>query len=466
VKIVIVGGGSFQWVPTLATDLALTPSLRGAEIVLQDIDPARVARTAPVVEHVSDLTGAGFTVSSTTDRRAALRGADFVLVNITTGGFESMAIDLDVPWRYGIRQPGGDTLGPGGINRALRNIPVVVGIASDMVDLCPDAWLLNLTNPMTALCRAVTKSTPIRTVGLCHEVTNFRGMLSLLAGADWNAIELSVTGVNHVPVVTRIDLGDGRDGIAFLHDVIDGRVDLDVDLGFDLGEDEHERPGSFGEERVPRRATRRFLVEEYAAGFELFRRFGVFVAPGNRHTLEAFPTMLAEDAGWGTDWNVHYTTIAERERHETRYAADLDKRLADTEPPAFPSLEMAAPVIDSLVTGTRRSFPLNIPNAGQCADLPNDVVTESMCIVDGSGIRGGEAVTAPPFIAAWLNRIVAAQELTVEAALTGDRNLVHAAMLLDPHGGTLGLATIEQMTDELLGSARRWLPQFSPVPAT
>ena len=133
--------------------------------------------------------------------------------------------------------------------------------------------------------------------------------------------------MNHVPVVTAIDLGDGRDGMVFLREVLDGKVDLDVDLGFDLGDDEHERPGSFGAERVPRRATKRYFVDEYAAGFELFRRFGAFVAPGNRHTLEAFPAMLAPDADWGARWNVHYTTIAERERHEARYAADLDKRL-------------------------------------------------------------------------------------------------------------------------------------------
>jgi len=460
VRIVIVGGGSFQWVPTLASDLALTSSVHGAEIVLQDINAARVARTAPVVEHVSGLTGAGFTVRTTTDQREALRGADFVILNITTGGLESMAIDLDIPWRYGVRQPGGDTVGPGGINRALRNIPVVLAIARDMEDVCGDAWLLNLTNPMTALCRSVTKSTSIKTVGLCHEVMNFRGVLALLAGADWNAIELSVAGVNHVPVVTSIDLGDGRDGMVFLRDVVDRKVDLDVDLGFDVGADEHERPGSFGDERVPQRATKRFLVDEYAAGFELFRRFGAFVAPGNRHTLEAFPSMLAADADWGGRWNVHYTTIAEREHHEARYEADLETRLADTKPPRHPSLEMAAPVIDSIITGRPRTLPLNIPNAGHCADLPLDAVTESMCLVGSSGVRGRDPVRLPPFLAAWLNRIVASQELTVEAALAGDRELVHAAMQLDPHAGTLGLATIEQMTGELLEASRRWLPQF------
>ncbi len=462
-RIVIVGGGSFQWVPTLATDLALTPSVKGAELVLEDIDAGRLALTAPVVEHLSDLTGADFTVSTTTGQRDALRNADFVITNITTGGFESMALDLAIPWRYGVRQPGGDTIGPGGISRALRNIPVMVGLARDMEEVCPDAWLLNLTNPMTALCRAVTKATSIKTVGLCHEVTNFRGVLCLLTGAGFDAIDFAVTGVNHVPVVTAIDLGDGRDGMAYLRDVVDGRVDLDVDLGFDLGDDvgdEHERPGSFGDDRRPKRATRRFLVESYAAGFELFRRYGAFVAPGNRHTLEAFPSMLAEDAEWGKRWNVHYTTIAEREEHEARYRSDLDGRLAETKAPRHPSLEMAAPVIDSLLTGRARVFPLNIPNTGQCADIKMDAVTESMCVVDGDGIRGREPVTAPPFFAAWLNRIVSSQELTVDAALTGDRDLVHAAMALDPHAGTLGLTTIEQLTAELLEATARWLPQF------
>jgi alpha-galactosidase len=464
-KITIVGGGSFQWVPTLTTDLALMPSVHGAEVVLLDINEDRLARTAPVVEHVSELSGARFSVQATTDQRAALRDADFVLVNITTGGFESMGLDLDIPWRYGIRQPGGDTMGPGGINRALRNIPVIVGIARDMEDVCPDAWLLNLTNPMTALCRSVTKATSIKTVGLCHEVTNFRGMLTLLMGAAWDAITMSVTGVNHVPVVTEIDLGDGRDGIAYLRDIVDGAIDLDADLGFDLGEDEHEHPGSFGEPRTPRRATKRYLVDEYPAGFELFRRFGAFVAPGNRHTLEAFPSMLAADADWGKRWGVHYTTIAEREQHEARYAVDLDKRLAETDAPQYPSLEMAAPVIDSLITGRPRTLPLNIPNGGQCADLPLDAVTESMCVVNGDGVHGGDAVYAPAFLASWLNRIVAAQECTVEAALEGDRDLVYAAMLLDPHAGTLGLATIEQMADELIDATRRWLPQFTATTA-
>ena len=141
-------------------------------------------------------------VWSTTDQRAALEGADYVVVCISTGGFASMTHDLAVPERHGIKQSVGDTVGPGGISRALRNIPVMVGIARDMEDVCPDAWLLNITNPMTTLCRAVTRETEIATVGLCHEVTMAQFTLSQLLDADFRAFDLTVTGVNHLPVVT------------------------------------------------------------------------------------------------------------------------------------------------------------------------------------------------------------------------------------------------------------------------
>ena len=131
---------------------------------------------------VSEALGAGATFDTTTDQRRALEGADFVIVTISTGGFESMAVDLDVPARYGIRQSVGDTVGPGGINRSLRNIPVLVGVGEDMGKICPDAWLLNITNPMTCLTRAVCRQTEVKTVGLCHEVGNWTMDLAIALG--------------------------------------------------------------------------------------------------------------------------------------------------------------------------------------------------------------------------------------------------------------------------------------------
>ena len=219
-RIVVIGGGSYQWVPKLLVDVANTPSLQGAEIVLQDVDPKPLPLMADWVEHVARSRGIPLTARTTTDRRAALPGADFVVVTISTGGFESMRQDLEVPKRYGIAQSVGDTVGPGGIARALRNIPVFLDIARDMEELCPHAWLMNITNPMTTICRAVTRETAIRTVGLCHEVTIVQFFLSLLFDADFRDVHVEITGVNHLPVITRCTVGD-RDGFALLTELLD-----------------------------------------------------------------------------------------------------------------------------------------------------------------------------------------------------------------------------------------------------
>jgi alpha-galactosidase/6-phospho-beta-glucosidase family protein len=449
---VIVGGGSHQWVPPIVSDIVRTPSLAGAELVLDDIDPDRLLRLGSFAEHASALGGARLTVSTTTDQRAALDGADAVVVNISTGGFDSMRHDLEVPERYGIRQSVGDTVGPGGVNRALRNIPVLSGIAADMVELCPDALLVNLTNPMTALCRAVTSQTPLRVVGLCHELTLTRFYLSLLLDVGFEELELTVTGVNHLPIITAVDAA-GADGLAQLTEVVSDRARLAEPLPAWLPELPGHGPRPQGG------WTKADLVAINQVKLELFARFGALPGAGDRHVVEFFPGFLTEDSEWGKRWGVELTSIEDRQRDEATYRSRTERLLAATELPG-PSGELVAPLLDSLVTGTRRTFPANLPNVGQSPDLPPGVVVESICAADGTGVQAQGPVSAPPLLAEWLRRVSASQELTVQAALTGDRSLVLAALLADPLAGRMDFERLDQMASELLAATEPWLPQF------
>jgi len=221
-RIAIIGGGSYQWTPKLLVDFVNTPVVRDADIVLHDIDAAPLPRMVELAQHLANLRGVALTARATTDRRDALRDADFVVVNISTGGFASMRHDLEIPDRYGVRQSVGDTVGPGGVMRALRNIPVFLDIAADAQELCPDAWILNLTNPMTTICRALTRETPLKTIGLCHEITITQFLLSLLLDVGFMDLTLEVGGVNHLPLVTAVDVG-GDDGLDRLRKLVADR---------------------------------------------------------------------------------------------------------------------------------------------------------------------------------------------------------------------------------------------------
>jgi len=455
-RITIVGGGSYQWVPKLLVDVANTPSLHEAEIVIEDVDPAPVPRMVELVEHIARVRDIPLSARGTTDERAALDGADFVVVSISTGGFESMRQDLEIPASYGIRQSVGDTVGPGGIMRTQRNVPVLLRIAENMAELCPDAWLLNLTNPMTALCRAVTKEAPIKTVGLCHEVTIWQFVLSLLLEVGFFSVQPTVAGVNHLPLVTALDV-DGEDGSELLRDLLahsDSRAGEPLAMAFPEGLG-HEKVSAGGE------WTKGDLLATNRVKLELFARFGVLPAAGDRHLVEFFPGFLTEESDWGKRWGVTLTTIEEREAWAHRYRAAFDEMLAASDVSRMPSGEMVAPVIDCLVHDRSGEFPLNIPNDRQVGDLPPGVVVESMCIVDGDGVRGRDQVRLPPPMADWLRRVSAAQELAVDAAITGDRELVLDAMLLDPLAGRIDYDRVGEMTDAMLAATRPWLPQFN-----
>src|SRR5580700_4311999 len=377
-----------------------------------------------------------------------LDGADFVIVCISTGGFRSMAVDLDVPATHGITQTVGDTVGPGGINRALRNIPVLVGIGKAMEERCPDAWLFNITNPMTALTRSVCRETSIKTVGLCHEVGNFCMDLAIALGKPVDAVRPSVTGINHFPVLTALEV-DGADGFEVLRSLVEEVGGL-ASLAPYPGRPEAEAFSKLD------------FAERHLFKLTLLDRWGTFPAAGDRHIAEFVSFALTPESGWGSVYNIALSPISRREQHQAEYVADVDAWLAGTKDlQTWQSGELPSPMIQAMLTREPFEAPVNIPNTGQGVGLPPDVVLESICVIDGDGIRGRDRSTLPAPYHEIVRRHVATQELTIEAALRGDRTLAAEAFALDPLAGRGDLRTTEAMVDELLAGTAQWLPQFA-----
>jgi len=221
--------------------------------------------------------------------------------------------------------------------------------------------------------------------------------------------------------------------------------------------------GKVGHEKVSEGGewTKRDLLHANRVKLELFRRFGVLPGAGDRHLVEFFAGFLTEESEWGERWGVGLTSIEDRERDQAGHIRDFEQLAAMTEVDDLPSGEMVAPVMMCLLENLPGWFPLNIPNHGQVADVVDDAVVESMCVVDGSGVRGRDVVHVPPVLADTLRRVSTAQELTVDAALTGDRELVFEAMMVDPLAGRLDYDALRDLTDEMLVATKRWLPQFA-----
>jgi alpha-galactosidase/6-phospho-beta-glucosidase family protein len=324
---------------------------------------------------------------------------------------------------------------------------VLVGIARDMEEICPEAWMLNITNPMTTLTRSVLRETSIKAVGLCHEVGNFCLDLAIAWGLPHEQMKPTVVGVNHFPVITELDAA-GIDGIDRLKSMVES-----------LGGWEAVAPAPPGSERPEADPfTELDFARRHFLKLSLFDRWGVLPGAGDRHLAEFVPSILTEEAHWGADWGVALTTIAMREKSQREYIEHVHGMLDGSEQvPTWSSDELVAPVIDSLTTGTHRELPLNLANTGQCPDLPADAVVEAICIVDGDGMRGRDTPQVPAPVAELLRRHVATQELTVRAAVEGSRALAEAAFELDPLAGRGDLRETEAMVDELLSGTSEWL---------
>jgi alpha-galactosidase len=434
-KIAFIGGGSVQWTPKLVTDMASTDPLEGSQLVLHDVDEEALDLLTSASRLVSAQAGDTLEIAATLDREEALEDADFVILCVAIGGLPAMRNDLEIPEKYGICQPVGDTVGPGGIARALRHVPFAVQIAHEMERLCPHAWLINVTNPMTTICRGVTRVTEIRTIGLCHEVTGVTQRLAEIFEVPVESISVSVAGLNHLPVVLDLEI-DGEDGIALLrrwmeeNGALDLVGDMQMESVFDVFED-------------------RFGVK-----LTLLEKLGVLFGAGDRHVAEFFPHFLREETDWGARYGVALTTVDQRERIMAIRRARINRFVEEEEVWNLEhSDEQLAPVMGALVGGEPGRFIVNVPNRGQVSNLPRGTVVECIAEIDILGVRPLVVGALPCPAYATIASHVAEQELIVEAALTGKRAPALAALAVDPL--VRDLEVVAPMLEELLEANAR-----------
>jgi alpha-galactosidase len=438
-RIVISGAGGWVFPLELSRDVLAFPALGDSTLVLYDIDPAAAERTRGFVRQLIDDAKLQARVEVAADLRSALRGADVVITVFQVGGVEAYAHDVLIPRDYGVDQTVGDTLGPGGVFRGLRTVEALREVAEAMLEICPDAWLLNYANPMSINCWA-TDLLGVRIVGLCHSVQGTSELLARELGVPYDEVTFECAGVNHTAWFTTFRRGD-EDLIPRIREVLKARhVDRSTPL--------HERSDDAYES-----------IERVRA--ELMMLTGYFHTESSHHASEywAWFRKTAELTEQYLDRRWDYLEICRNAVADTTNEDIVEEARRDG--PRHGG-EFAAPIIDSLVTGVPRVVYGNVRNGSSIENLPPDACVEVACVADGNGVRPTRYGRLPAACAALNNVQITVQRLVVEAAITGDRDLVHAAVALDPlTSAVLSLPQIREMTDRMLETEARWLPRFA-----
>jgi alpha-galactosidase len=462
-KIAFIGAGSTVFAKNLLTDIFSFPELSGSTIALMDIDLARLRTTERVAHRLAGLMGVQPKIEATLDRRAALAGADYVITMFQIAGYKpGTVIDFEIPKRYGLRATIADTLGIGGIMRALRTIPVLLDMAHDMEKLCPQATLLNYVNPMAMLTWAWTRATPIKVVGLCHSVQGTAMQLAKDIGVPIDEINYLAGGINHMNFYLKFERRS-PDGVEDLYPRLHQVV---------------------AEQRVP---------DWNRVRYEMLERTGYFVTESSEHFSEYTPWFIKRDrpdllekfnvpldeyitrceiqiAGWEllSEYLENPDTFSIAGLEQRLEAEGVDQRMKDEVlwsarefDDTSPSLEYGSLIIHSLETGAPRVVYGNVANHGLIDNLPQGCAVEVPCLVDKNGIQPVRIGAIPPHLAAMMQTNINVQNLTVEAALTGKREHIYHAAMLDPHtGAELDLAQIWSLVDDLIAAHGDWLPEY------
>lgn len=431
-KIAMIGAGSLVFCKTLMSDFLATPALKGSEYRLMARTRTRLDKMHDFVQRMIRDNQVEATVTSTTDRREALKDADYVVVMLQAGGVDEFRQDYEIPLKYGVDQCIADTLGPGGVFRALRHIPALLEIANDMQLLCPKAILFNYANPMAMCCWALGRVPGLQFIGLCHGVQTTMDLIASYTDVPKGEIDFVAAGINHMAWFLRLE-HRGRDLYPLLRQ-------------------NFEKPG--------------YYVNEKVRG-EVFRHFGYFMTESTGHLSEYLPyfrkskralELYCDEPSFGGETGAYY-----------KYCAMLAEKFAQTDPLSIESTalgprsaEYCSHIIEAKETGQVFRLNGNVRNDGYITNLPGGCCVEVPVYVDRLGLHPTVVGNLPAPCAALNMTNVLVQGLAVEASFSGDPELVMQAVALDPlTSAVLTLREIREMVAEMLEAEKRYLPQFA-----
>jgi alpha-galactosidase len=439
-KITFIGAGSLVFTRNLTNDILLTPALSDSTIVLMDLDERRLEQSRQIVQSTIDRRGVKATVSATLDRREAIEGSDYVITTFQQGGLDAYQLDIEIPQQYGIEQCVGDTLGPGGVFRALRTIPVLIDICSEIDQYAPEALLLNYVNPMAANCWAIAAGSGLPHVGLCHSVQGTSELLANWLKVPYGEVIFFCAGINHQ---------------AFFLEFRTKEEDLYPKIFAAI-----EDPAIYGQEPVR---------------IDLLKHFGYFVTESSGHASEYVPyfrktakmvnnELVPRFTDQVNDW-FEFGRTGGYLRHchdrvqkfQQEYQSILQEDLSSEQ-----THEYGARIIEAIETNRPITINGNVPNDDLIDNLPAGCCVEVPCVVDGNGIQPIKVGPLPPQLAALNRTNINVQELIVEAALTGSKDAVYYAVMLDPlTAAVCTLPQIHELVDKMLAAEAQWLPKLA-----
>lgn len=437
-KITFIGAGSTIFMQNIVGDALLTPALANSHFALMDIDPQRLDESETVARAMIRSVGTGARVSTHTDRRAALEGADFVITAFQVGGYEPCTVtDFEIPKQYGLRQTIADTLGIGGIMRGLRTVPVLWDVAQDMMQLCPDATLLQYVNPMAINTWALAEQFPsLKQVGLCHSVQNTVEELAHDLDLPKDEFRYRVAGVNHVAFFLRLE-HDGRDLYPALRQ------------GYARG---HIPKAPLLMPRCPNKVR-----------YEVMDHLGYFCTESSEHLAEYVPWFIKEGRQDLIDrFSIPLDEYPTRCIEQVASWKEQAKTLTDgRDIKVMRSHEFAADLMNAIITDTPYSAYGNLPNTGQIPQLPLGAAVETPCLIDTNGVQPSVVTDIPPQLIALMRTQINVQELTVRALTEQNPEHIYHAAMMDPHtAAELDLRQIRNLVSDLLGAHADWLPDW------